>query len=126
VFSSQIFQENTFLETKPNFTLTEKRFLLINFPNVKQTQKSLKSNLLKSEFRKHSSSPKIISKLKLRIKRRTKNKTSGRKLEKTKKQNKIHHTVPSLSHFKKSTNRFFISLFPHCLSQNQDPSSIDG
>ena len=45
--------ENTFLETKPNFSLTgkcfpltEKYFLLINFSNSKQTQKSLKNDFL--------------------------------------------------------------------------------
>jgi hypothetical protein len=37
VFSAQIFQENTFLETKLNFLLTEKYFLLTNFSNNKQT-----------------------------------------------------------------------------------------
>jgi hypothetical protein len=40
VFSTQIFQENTFLETKPNFSLTGKYFLLTNFSNGKQTQES--------------------------------------------------------------------------------------
>ena len=50
--SSQIFQENTFLETKPNFPLTGKCFLLTNFFNGKQTQESLKSGFLKSEFQK--------------------------------------------------------------------------
>jgi len=52
VFSTQIFQENTFLETKPNFPLTGKCFPLTNFPNGKQTQKSLENNFPKSEFRK--------------------------------------------------------------------------
>jgi hypothetical protein len=51
VFSAQIFQENTFLETKPNFSLTGKCFPLTNFPNGKQTQESLESDFLKSEFR---------------------------------------------------------------------------
>jgi hypothetical protein len=37
VFFTQIFQENTFLETKLNFSLTEKCFLLTNFSNGKQT-----------------------------------------------------------------------------------------
>jgi hypothetical protein len=41
VFSAQIFQENTFLETKPNFPLTEKCFSLTNFSNGKQTQENL-------------------------------------------------------------------------------------
>jgi hypothetical protein len=51
VFSAQIFQENTFLETKPNFSLTGKCFPLTNFPNGKQTQESLESDFPKSEFR---------------------------------------------------------------------------
>jgi hypothetical protein len=64
VFSAQIFQENTFLETKPNFSLTGKYFSLTNFSNGKQTQESLENDfpetifqetdmallLLKSEF----------------------------------------------------------------------------
>ena len=52
VFSSQIFQDNTFLETKSNFPLTGKCFPLTNFSNGKQTQKSLESGFSKSEFRK--------------------------------------------------------------------------
>jgi hypothetical protein len=40
VFSAQIFQENTFLKTKPNFSLTGKCFPLTNFSNGKQTQES--------------------------------------------------------------------------------------
>jgi hypothetical protein len=51
VFSAQIFQENTFLETKPNFSLTGKCFPLTNFPNGKQTQESLESGFPESEFR---------------------------------------------------------------------------
>jgi hypothetical protein len=51
VFSAQIFQENTFLETKPNFPLTEKCFPLTNFSNVKQTQESLEAGFPESEFR---------------------------------------------------------------------------
>jgi len=43
VFSAQIFQENTFLKTKPNFPLTGKCFPLTNFSNGKQTQESLES-----------------------------------------------------------------------------------
>jgi hypothetical protein len=35
VFSTQIFHENTFLETKLNFFLIGKCFLLINFFNTK-------------------------------------------------------------------------------------------
>jgi len=50
MYSAQIFQENTFLKTKPNFPLTEKCFPLTNFSNVKQTQESLKSGFPKSEF----------------------------------------------------------------------------
>jgi hypothetical protein len=52
VFSAQIFQENTFLKTKPNFSLTEKCFPLTNFSNNKQTQKSLENNFSKNEFQK--------------------------------------------------------------------------
>jgi hypothetical protein len=44
VFSAQIYQENTFLKTKPNFSLTEKCFSLTNFSNDKQILKSLKNN----------------------------------------------------------------------------------
>jgi hypothetical protein len=51
VFSAQIFQENTFLETKPNFSLIGKCFPLTNFPNDKQTQESLESGFPESEFR---------------------------------------------------------------------------
>jgi len=51
VFSAKIFQENTFLETKPNFSLTGKCFLLTNFPNGKQTQESLENDFPESEFR---------------------------------------------------------------------------
>jgi hypothetical protein len=51
VFSAQIFQENTFLKTKPNFPLTGKYFPLTNFPNIKQTQESLESGFPESEFR---------------------------------------------------------------------------
>jgi len=50
VFSAQIFQENTFLEFKPNFPLTGKCFPLTNFSNVKQTQENLESGFLESEF----------------------------------------------------------------------------
>jgi hypothetical protein len=51
VVSAQIFQENTFLETKSNFSLTGKCFPLTNFPNGKQTQESLESGFPESEFR---------------------------------------------------------------------------
>jgi len=51
VFSAQIFQENTFLETKPNFSLTGKYFSLTNFLNGKQTQERLESNFSKTTFR---------------------------------------------------------------------------
>jgi len=50
VFSVQILQENTFLKTKPNFSLTGKCFPLTNFSNGKQTQESLESNFPESEF----------------------------------------------------------------------------
>jgi hypothetical protein len=52
VFSAQIFQENTFLKTKPNFPLTVKCFPLTNFSNGKQTQESLESGFPEITFRK--------------------------------------------------------------------------
>jgi hypothetical protein len=52
VFSVQIFQENTFLESKPNFSLIEKCFPLANFSNGKQTQESLESGFPKTTFQK--------------------------------------------------------------------------
>jgi hypothetical protein len=52
VFSAQIFQENTFLKTKLNFSLTGKCFSLTNFSNGKQTQESLKSGFPETTFRK--------------------------------------------------------------------------
>jgi len=52
VFSAQIFQENTFLKTKPNFPLTGKCFPLTNFSNDKQTQESLESGFRETTFRK--------------------------------------------------------------------------
>jgi hypothetical protein len=45
------FPENTFLKTKPNFSLTGKCFPLTNFPEGKQTQESLESGFPESEFR---------------------------------------------------------------------------
>ena len=52
------FPENTFLKTKPNFSLTGKCFPLTgkcfpltNFPEDKQTQESLESGFPESEFR---------------------------------------------------------------------------
>ena len=53
MFSVQIFQENTFLETKLNFSLTKKCFLLTNFSNGKQIQESLENNFLKTTFWKN-------------------------------------------------------------------------
>jgi hypothetical protein len=52
VLSAQIFQENTFLKTKSNFSLTEKCFLLTNFSNGKQTQENLESDFLETTFQK--------------------------------------------------------------------------
>ena len=52
VFFALIFQENTFLETKPNFPLTGKCFPLTNFSNGKQTQESLESGFPETTFRK--------------------------------------------------------------------------
>jgi len=46
------FPENTFLKTKPNFSLTEKCFPLTNFSNGKQTQESLESGFPETTFRK--------------------------------------------------------------------------
>jgi hypothetical protein len=48
----QIFQENTFLKTKPNFPLIGKCFPLINFSNDKQTHESLESGFPETTFRK--------------------------------------------------------------------------
>jgi len=53
VFSVQN-EKNIFLETKLNFSLTEKYFLLTNFSNNKQTQKNLKNNFLKNTFQKQT------------------------------------------------------------------------
>jgi hypothetical protein len=50
VFSAQTFQENIFLETKPNFPLTGKCFSLTNFSNDKQTHESLESGFPESEL----------------------------------------------------------------------------
>ena len=50
--SPQIFQENTFLKTKPNFPFTGKCFPLTTFPNGKQTQESLESDFPETTFRK--------------------------------------------------------------------------
>jgi hypothetical protein len=58
VFSVQIFQENTFLKTKPNFPLTGKCFPLTNFSNGKQTQESLESGFPETTFRKNKHSQK--------------------------------------------------------------------
>jgi hypothetical protein len=44
-------RENTFLKTKPNFSLTGKCFPLTNFSNGKQTQESLESGFPESEIR---------------------------------------------------------------------------
>jgi hypothetical protein len=44
-------KENIFLETKPNFSLTGKCFLLTNFFNGKQTQKSLENGFPETSFR---------------------------------------------------------------------------
>ena len=52
------FPENTFLKTKPNFSLTGKCFSLTgkcfpltNFPEDKQAQENLKNDFPESEFR---------------------------------------------------------------------------
>ena len=52
MFSAQNFQENTFLKTKSNFSLTGKCFPLTNFSTDKQTQKNLKNNFSKITFQK--------------------------------------------------------------------------
>jgi hypothetical protein len=51
VFSAQIFQENTFLKTKPNFSLTGKCFPLTTFHSGKQTRESLKNDFPETIFR---------------------------------------------------------------------------
>jgi len=48
--SRQKQKENTFLEIKSNFSLTEKYFLLTNFYNSKQIQKNLESDFMKTSF----------------------------------------------------------------------------
>jgi hypothetical protein len=58
VFSAQIFQENTFLKTKPIFPLTGKCFPLTNFSNGKQTQESLESGFPETTFQKNKHSQK--------------------------------------------------------------------
>jgi hypothetical protein len=58
VFSAQTFQENTFLKTKLNFSLTGKCFSLTNFPNGKQTQESLESDFPETTFRKTNTTKK--------------------------------------------------------------------
>jgi hypothetical protein len=50
VFSAQIFQEKTFLGTKPNFSLNGKCFSLTSFFNGKQTQENLESDFPKTTF----------------------------------------------------------------------------
>jgi len=45
------FPKNTFLETKPNFSLTGKCFSLTNFSNGKQTHESLESGFSETTFR---------------------------------------------------------------------------
>jgi len=52
VFSVQIFQENTFLKTKLNFSLAGKCFPLTNFSNDKQTPESLENGFPETTFRK--------------------------------------------------------------------------
>ena len=54
------FPENTFLKTKPNFSLTGKCFPLINFPEDKQTQESLESGFPESEFRETNGALSIL------------------------------------------------------------------
>jgi len=63
MFSAQIFQENTFLETKPNLSLNGKCFLLTNFSNGKQTQENLKSDFPKSEFQETNTALGLIGRL---------------------------------------------------------------
>jgi hypothetical protein len=43
-------RKNTFLKTKPNFSLTGKYFSLTNFSNNKQRQKNFKNNFSKTNF----------------------------------------------------------------------------
>ena len=49
------FPENTFLKTKPNFSLTGKSFPLTNFPKDKQTLENLKNNFPKNKFQETQS-----------------------------------------------------------------------
>jgi len=58
MFSTQIFQENTFLKTKLNSPLTGKCFPLTNFLNGKQTQESLESDFPETTFRKTNTAKK--------------------------------------------------------------------
>jgi hypothetical protein len=58
MFSAQIFQENTFLKTKPNFPLTGKCFPLTNFSSGKQTQENLESGFPETTFRKTNTAKK--------------------------------------------------------------------
>ena len=58
VFFAPIFQENTFLKTKPNFLLSGKYFPLTNFSNGKQTQESLESGFPETTFRKTNTAKK--------------------------------------------------------------------
>jgi len=48
------FSEKTFLETKPNFSLTGKCFSLTNFSNNKQIQKNFKNIFSKNNFQKQT------------------------------------------------------------------------
>jgi hypothetical protein len=54
------FPENTFLEIKLNFPLTEKCFLLTNFSNDKQTRESLKNSFSETIFRETNIALKLI------------------------------------------------------------------
>jgi hypothetical protein len=55
-------KENTFLKTKPNFSLTGKFFSLTNFHNNKQTRKSLENGFQKTIFHQTNKTLKLICK----------------------------------------------------------------
>jgi hypothetical protein len=59
VFSVQNKKKNTFLKTKPNFSLTGKSFSLTNVSNDKQTQESLKSDFQEIIFRQTNEAYKL-------------------------------------------------------------------
>jgi len=59
-FPHKIKEEKTFMEIQSIFSLTKTCFLLINFSNDKQTNKSLKSDFLKTTFHEINGTKKIV------------------------------------------------------------------